>query len=100
MAKKEIRTRVYTLRNNKNIRGWFYAINTLWWRFWWSKYISKSKLNEIIDHTRPILYIPLAMNEEEHSYDSCYEWIQGELANVDIPYIEMVRTFEKLASIS
>ena len=60
--------------------------------------LANQKLNEIIDHTRPILYIPLAMNEEEHSYDSCYEWIQGELANVDIPYIEMVRTFEELAS--
>ena len=60
--------------------------------------LANQKLNEIIDHTRPILYIPLAMNEEEHSYDSCYVWIQGELANVDIPYIEMVRTFEELAS--
>ena len=60
--------------------------------------LANQKLNEIIDHTRPILYIPLAMNEDEHSYDSCYEWIQGELANVDIPYIEMVRTFEELAS--
>ena len=60
--------------------------------------LANRKLNEIINHTRPILYIPLAMNEDEHSYDSCYEWIQGELANVDIPYIEMVRTFEELAS--
>ena len=60
--------------------------------------LANQKLNEIIDHKRPILYIPLAMNEEEHSYDSCYEWIQGELANVDILYIEMVRTFEELAS--
>ena len=60
--------------------------------------LANQKLNEIIDHTKSILYIPLAMNEEEHSYDSCYEWIQGELANVDIPYIEMVRTFEELAS--
>lgn len=55
-------------------------------------------LNEIIDHTRPILYIPLAMDEKVHSYDSCYEWIKGELRNVDIPSIEMVRTFEELAS--
>ena len=60
--------------------------------------LANQKLNEIIDHTRPILYIPLAMDENDHPYDSCYEWIQGELANVDIPSIEMVRTFDELAS--
>ena len=38
------------------------------------------------------------MDEDEYPYDSCYEWIQGELSNVDIPSIEMVRTFEELAS--
>ena len=59
---------------------------------------ANQRLNEIIDHTRPILYIPLAMDEKVHSYDSCYEWIKGELRNVDIPSIEMVRTFEELAS--
>lgn len=60
--------------------------------------LANQKLNEIIDHVRPLLYVPLAMDEYEHPYDSCYEWIQGELANVDIPSIEMVRTFEELAS--
>ena len=30
-------------------------------------------------------------------YDSCYEWIQGELKNVDVPYIEIVRSAEELA---
>ncbi len=60
--------------------------------------LANQKLNEIIDHTRPILYVPLAMDENNHPYDSCYEWIQGELANVDIPSIEMVRNFEELAS--
>ncbi len=59
--------------------------------------LANQKLNEIIDHTRPILYIPLAMNESVHSYDSCYEWIQKELANVNVPSIEMVSTFEELA---
>lgn len=47
------------------------------------------KLNEIIDHSKPCLYVPLAM--EEQMYDSCYNWIKGELKNVDVPYIEMVR---------
>lgn len=60
--------------------------------------LANQKLNEIIDHTKPILYVPLAMNENDHSYDSCYEWIQGELSKVDIPSIEMIRSFEDLTS--
>lgn len=34
---------------------------------------ANQRLNEIIDHTKPILYIPLAMDEIEHPYDECYE---------------------------
>lgn len=60
--------------------------------------LANQKLNEIIDHTKPILYIPLAMNENDHPYDGCFEWIQRELSKVDIPGIEMVRSFEELAS--
>lgn len=48
------------------------------------------KLNEVIDHNKPILYIPLAMNSER--YDDCFEWICKELENVDIPSIKMVRS--------
>lgn len=61
-------------------------------------YYANKKLNEIIDHNKPVLYIPLAMDENVHSYDSCYEWITGELSDVDIPGIEMIRTFEELAT--
>ena len=61
-------------------------------------YYANKKLNEIIDHNKPVLYIPLAMDESVHSYDSCYEWITEELSNVDIPGIEMVRTFDELAT--
>ena len=59
---------------------------------------SNKKFNEIIDHSKPLLYVPLAMDENKHPYDGCLEWIKGELSNVDIPNIEMVRTFEELAS--
>lgn len=54
------------------------------------------RLNEVIDHSKPCLYIPLAMEPEE--YTGCYEWIQGELKNVDIPSIEMVKSAEELAA--
>ena len=50
------------------------------------------RLNEVIRHDLPCLYIPLAM--EANRYDSCYEWIRGELGSVDIPGIEMVRSAE------
>jgi len=59
--------------------------------------LANQKLNEIItDHTKPLLYIPFAMSEEKYSYSSCYDWIKGELKNVDIPSIEMVTTKEEL----
>lgn len=56
--------------------------------------VANRKLNEIINHTKPILYIPLAMKSEK--YDSCYEWICKELANVDVPYIDMVRSTDEI----
>ena len=53
------------------------------------------RLNEVIRHDLPCLYIPLAM--EKDKYDSCYEWIKGELGSVDIPGITMIRSAEELA---
>lgn len=55
---------------------------------------ANKRLNEVIDHSKPCLYIPLAM--EADRYDSCYEWIQGELKDVDIPAIHMVRSVKEL----
>lgn len=60
-------------------------------------YYANKKLNEIIDHNKPLLYIPLAMDESEHPYDSCYEWINMELSKIELSGIDMVRSFEELA---
>lgn len=60
-------------------------------------YYANKKLNEIIDHSKPLLYVPLAMDESDHPYDSCYEWIIGELSQVQLSGIDMVRSFEELA---
>lgn len=49
---------------------------------------ANKKLNEVIDHNKPILYIPLAMTSER--YPSCYEWIKDELKCIDVPNIDMV----------
>ena len=59
---------------------------------------ANKKFNEIVDHNKPLLYVPLAMDEDKQPYDGCLEWITGELSSVDIQGIEMVRTFDELAS--
>ena len=58
--------------------------------------LTYTEINKIIDHNKSVLYIPLAMDEEDYPYDSCYEWIKEEISCIDIPNIEMVRSFEEL----
>ena len=60
--------------------------------------LSNQKLNEIIDHNKPILYVPLAMDEVEYPYDGCYEWFSKQISNVEVPSLDMARSFEGLAS--
>ena len=55
------------------------------------------KMNKIMDHSKPLLYVPLALDENEYPYDGCYNWICSQLENVSIPSIDMVRTFEELS---
>ena len=57
---------------------------------------ANKRLNEVIDHSKPCLYVPLAMERER--YADCYEWIKGELKHVDVPYIEMVNSADELAA--
>lgn len=59
--------------------------------------LTYKEINKIIDHNKPVLYVPLAMDEIDHPYDSCYEWIKKEISSIDIPNIEMVRSFEEFA---
>ncbi len=54
------------------------------------------KFYEMIDHNKPLLYVPLAL--EEYSYDNCLKWITNELSSIGITNIEMVRTFKELAN--
>ena len=56
--------------------------------------LTMKKLNEIINHNKPILYVPLAMDEIKHPYDECIKWFNIQVKNIDIPYIDMTRTFE------
>ena len=56
--------------------------------------LARKYLNESIDHTKPCLYIPLAMEPER--YAGCRKWIAGELSDVNIPEIRMVRSAREL----
>lgn len=49
-----------------------------------------------IDKSKPILYVPLAMNEEK--YDGCYEWFKGEIGYFGITNFEMVKSSEELSN--
>ena len=55
---------------------------------------ANKRLNDVIDHEKPLLYIPLAMESE--MYPSCLEWIKGELREVDITGIEMVTSAQEI----
>lgn len=54
------------------------------------------KLSGMIDRSKPLLYIPLAM--EKKAYPGCLEWITGELEDLQLAGIEMVTSGEELAS--
>ena len=56
-------------------------------------------VNGEIDHDKPILYVPLAMDESERSYDECYEWFKEVIANLKVNGLDMPRTFEEWANI-
>lgn len=45
------------------------------------------RFNEVIDHEKPILYIPIALDESW--YPGCMDFITKELADVQVPYIHM-----------
>lgn len=53
------------------------------------------RLNEIIDPTKPCLYIPLAMHSS--CYDACTQWINKELSILNLPFIKTVRSARELA---
>ena len=56
------------------------------------KQISEAMLNfsKKINKEKPILYIPLAM--EENKYDDCYNWFAAELKNVNLNKFEMIKS--------
>lgn len=56
---------------------------------------STIKFGSVIDKTKPLLYVPLAM--ESYRYDSCLEWIRKEMSLIDVTNIDMVTSAKDLA---
>lgn len=56
--------------------------------------IAMNKFESSLDKTKPLLYVPLAM--ESSRYDSCYEWIKNEMGLINVTNIEMVTSGNEL----
>ena len=55
---------------------------------------ARALLNSLIDHNKKILYIPFAWPDS--TYNGCYEFMTGELSDVDKIGIDMVKTTDEL----
>ncbi len=53
------------------------------------------RFNEVIDHSKPILYIPIALDESR--YPGCMDFITKELCQVNVPEIIMMTDAAKIA---
>ena len=52
---------------------------------------------KVIDKEKPILYIPLAM--QDNKYDSCYEWFKKEISMFGSSKFKMVKSSEELSKL-
>lgn len=59
---------------------------------------ARKKLNEIIDHNKKILYIPLAWPDS--SFQGCLEFMSTELSDVDAAGIEMVASADEIVDLT
>jgi len=61
--------------------------------------VSKSyeKYAEIIDHSKPVLYIPLAWKNED--YESCLNWLKGELLPYGIDKFVMITNISQFDNV-
>ena len=57
--------------------------------------IAYKKIAKVIQKDKPILYIPLAM--DENKYDSCYNWFKNEISFFGAKDFEMIRSSLELS---
>ena len=59
-------------------------------------FILDKKFMQIIDKSKPMLYIPIAMNLQEHSYSECFEWIKNYFSGFKFSNIEMITDLKSI----
>lgn len=57
---------------------------------------SLKRFSEEINKSKPILYVPLAM--ESDKYDSCKSWFEGEIQNIGITDFDMITSSLELSN--
>ena len=57
--------------------------------------LANNKFAKLLDKTKPILYIPLAMDERK--YDGCQKWFSEEIKHFNCSNFEMVRSSLELS---
>lgn len=57
--------------------------------------IAYKKIAKVMQKDKPILYIPLAM--DENKYDSCYNWFKNEISFFGAKDFEMIRSSLELS---
>ena len=60
--------------------------------------ISNKLFESLIDHKKPILYIPLAWNHVDPGYESCKKFLIGEFQNIKHGKIQVVQTADEIVS--
>ncbi len=58
--------------------------------------ISNKLFESLINHEKPILYIPLAWNHIDPGYESCKKFLIGELQNIKHGEIQVIQTADEI----
>lgn len=57
------------------------------------------KFMEIVDKSKPMLYIPIAMDPKKHPYSECFEWIKRYFSEFNFSNIKMITNLKKIKRI-
>jgi dipeptidase E len=55
------------------------------------------KFIDSLDRAKPLMYIPIAMDTNKHSYEECFEWIKRYFSKFNFDNIKMVTDLSSIA---
>lgn len=59
-------------------------------------FVLDKKFMEIIDKSKPMLYIPIAMDPKRHPYSECFEWIKKYFSEFNFDNIKMITNLRSI----